>query len=135
MQKQVSIDDGVLLFGTCCLICATAFLFTTIDQMYLAQAAVSSHLPLYVTPILIKDVYYLSRIVVVVDMLMWCSVVSVKFGFLFLFRKLIDRIPPMVIYWRFVMIFISVVSAFGVTIYIASCPYFTNLKACKYLLL
>ena len=37
MQKQLSVDDGFLLFGIGCLICAMAMMFTFTEKMYLVE--------------------------------------------------------------------------------------------------
>ena len=100
MQKQFSVDDGFLLFGVACLICAVATLFANgfVDKMYLVEAAVlglpPSELPLDFP----EQAISFEKLITVVLILTWCSIVSVKFCFLFLFRKLVDRVRPLVIY-------------------------------------
>ena len=42
----------------------------------------------------------------------------------FLFRKLMDRLPPLIIYWWFVVGFNGIISAYGAAVYIAACPDF-----------
>lgn len=132
MQKQVSIDDWFLLFAICCLICAVGILFTFLDQMYLAEALLFG-LPgvtIALPPDFIEQTYEYQKLVAVVCILTWCSIISVKFSFLFLFRKLIDRIRPLVIYWRVVVLLNTLVFGYGTSVYIISCPHFYNIKTC-----
>ncbi|KAL8724939.1 MAG: hypothetical protein Q9181_006608 [Wetmoreana brouardii] len=53
---------------------------------------------------------------------------AVKFSFLFLFRKLIDRIPPLITYWWFVIAFNIVAFGYGLSTYFLICPRFNDPK-------
>ena len=61
----------------------------------------------------------------------WCSLISVKFNYLFLFKQLIDRIRPMIIYWWVTAVFKSIACVFVAAIYGAVCPYYYNKNACE----
>ncbi len=43
IQKQFSVDDGPLIFGSCCLICALALIFGVMDIMYMLKALADGH--------------------------------------------------------------------------------------------
>ena len=53
---------------------------------------------------------------------------TVKFSFLALFRRLIDRVPPLIKYWRVVVAFNLTVAAYGVSTYVIACPQFNGMK-------
>ncbi len=61
----------------------------------------------------------------------WIAVNSVKLSFLSLFRKLVDRIRPMIIYWWFVLAYTIVVGLYGISTYLGPCPTFNDIKSCK----
>lgn len=131
VQKQFAIEDGILLFGISCLICAMAVLFPMINKMYMVGAA-ETQMPGFVPPPdFITQAYDFQKLAAAALMLTWCAIVSVKFSYLFLFKKLIHRMRPMLIYWWFATIFNAIISAYGVTVYIAACPYFYSPKSCK----
>ncbi|KAI9876909.1 MAG: hypothetical protein M1830_005310 [Pleopsidium flavum] len=77
----------------------------------------------------IEQAFDFQKLVAVALILTWCSIVSVKFSYLFLFKRLIDRMPPMVIYWWVVAVFNGMISAYGAAVYIAACPDFYNMRS------
>ena len=54
----------------------------------------------------------------------WLALMSVKFSFLMLFRRLIDRIPGLVKYWWVVVMFNVLVTGYGIAVYLITCPNF-----------
>ena len=131
IQKQFSIDDTILLFGLACLICAIGLLFTFIDEMYLVGASEAGIPGLEFPPDFLDQSYDFHKMVTVALILTWCSIVSVKFSYLFLFKKLINRMRALVIYWWLVVAFNGVISAYGAAVYIAACPKFYTLDSCE----
>ncbi len=132
MQKSFSIDDGVLVFGVGCLIAAMTLLFIFVDRMYLMGAIESGTPGIELSLDIIKEVFDFHKFVTVGLVLTWCSIVSVKFSYLFLFKRLIDRLRPMIIYWWFVAVFNAIISVYGAVVYFAICPQFYSLKSCEY---
>ncbi len=132
VQKNFSIDDGLLLFGVGCLIAAMTLLFIFVDRMYLVGAIESGTLGIEHSSAIIKDVFDLHKFVTVGLVLTWCSIISVKFSYLFLFKRLIDRLRPMIIYWWFVAVFNAIISVYGAAVYFAICPHFYSLRSCEY---
>ena len=131
IQKQFSIDDGVLLFGIACLISAMALLFTFVDKMYLV-GALENGIPMVQLPAdFIEQAFDFQKLVVIALILTWCSMASVKFSYLFLFKKLINRVRSILIYWWFVVVFNALVAAYGASVYIVACPTFYNIEGRK----
>lgn len=108
----------------------------TLDKMYLVHD-LSAALPFAMSigfriedmpadsPFL-QPVYEYVKWITVNQTLAWCSVIAVKFSFLFLFRKLIDRIPRLITYWWFVVAFNVVVFAYGFSTFFVICPYYND---------
>lgn len=129
VQKQLFLDDAFLIFGICCFICALAILFTYIDDMYMTAAFLFHLKNMELSPDFVQKSFDYQKMAAVSLILSWCSIVSVKLSFLFLFRRLIDRVTVMVIYWRFVAVFNVAIAGYGAAEYILACPYFYSLKA------
>lgn len=140
VQKEFSADDAFLVVAICCLICAVVVMYSvTLGKMYKVQVlsaalptAMSAGLPIEDMP---PDAPFLQPIhdylkwITVVCPLAWCSVMAVKFSFLFLFRKLIDRIPALITYWWFVVAFNVVAFGYGFSIDFLICPYYNDRTA------
>lgn len=132
MQKQFSIDDGVFLFGMCCLISVEAILFTFIDSMYLVEALFFSDIAGVSLPSDFRqESFDFQKMAALTLGLTWFAIHAVKFSLLILFRKLIDRLKPLVIYWWVVVIYNLAVLGYGTAVCYLECPYFYNLQACK----
>jgi hypothetical protein len=130
IQKQVGLDDGILLVGTGCFIAGIVLLFLFINQLFEIEApAFLPDAPIGLN--FLEDAFYYQKMSAAALILTWCSLVSVKFCFLCLFKKLVERIRPMVVYWWIATIFNAAVSAYGVTVYIAACPYFNSVRIGK----
>ena len=54
--------------------------------------------------------------------LLWTVIFAVKFAYLAFFRRLVDRLPPLVIYWRIVVGLCAVSYPIGVISIYVSCP-------------
>lgn len=109
-------------------------LFTFVDKMYLVGASEAGAPGLVFPPDFLQQSYSFQKFVTVALILTWLSIVSVKFSYLFLFKRLIDRIRPLVIYWWFVAVFNAVISAYGAAVYIIACPKFYTIDTCKCLI-
>ena len=124
IQKQVSIDDGILLFGILCLISAMVLLFIFVDNLYLVEALEGNIIPTDLPVDFLQGVSDFERLVVGAMVLTWCSIISVKFSYLFLFRKLIDRVRSIVIYWWVAVVFNALISIYGIIIYAGIRPWY-----------
>lgn len=76
--------------------------------------------------------YRYQRNVAITCILTWAAIVSVKLSFLFFFKRLLDRMHRMLIYWYIVLTFSLAVSAYGFSVYIVPCPYFYDPRSCKF---
>lgn len=131
IQKQFSIDDVFFVVALCCVICSIVILYSvSIDRLYLVQAIAVKLPNADIPPDYLQQSYVWQKWMTICLVLAWCAIMAVKFCFLFLFRKLIDRIQPLVIYWWAVTAFNVVVLGYGVSVYFVSCPYFGNPRMC-----
>jgi heme/copper-type cytochrome/quinol oxidase subunit 2 len=132
VQKQITIDDGFLIVALCCLISAMSIMYSvTIDRMYLAEAVAVGLPGVDLPPDFLQQAFDFQKWVTITLTLLWCAVMAVKFSFLFFFRKLIDRIRPLIIYWWVVTVFNVAVLGYGSTVYYLACPHYYSIEACK----
>lgn len=101
------------------------------NEMMLAEAFLYDVATLEsLQPDWLEQLYTYEKYVDVTLLLTWAAIVSVKMSFLFFFKKLIDRVQMMRIYWYFVIVITLAVSAYGFAIYILACPYFDDPRIC-----
>ncbi|KAI9705086.1 MAG: hypothetical protein M1836_006869 [Candelina mexicana] len=125
-----TIDDGILLFGVVCLVVASGLLLKFVDKMYVVGASESSNLVHVSLPDdFISQAYDFHKLVTVALILTWCTIVCVKFSYLFLFRKLVVSMPRMTAYWWVAVNYNAVISIYGATVYAIGCPHYYSLKA------
>ena len=124
IQKQLSIDDGILLFGILCLTSAMVLLFIFVDNLFLVEALEGNIIPTDLPVDFLQGVADFERLVVGAMVLTWCAIISVKFSYLFLFRKLIDRVRSIVIYWWVAVVFNALISIYGIIIYAGVRPWY-----------
>ena len=131
IQKEFALDDAFLAFGTACLIAAMVVLYINIDNMYLTEAMTYAPILFAFSPIDLNPVFEFRKLVTASLILTWVAMMAVKFAFLALFRRLIDRIPPLIKYWRVVVAFNLIVTAYGASVYVIACPHFSGMKVGK----
>ena len=113
------------------MICSIVILYSvTIDKLYLVQAFAVGLPNADIPPDLLQQSYDLHKWIIICLILAWCAIMAVKLCFLFLFRKLIDRIQPLVIYWWVVTAYNVVVFGYGVSVYYVICPSFGDPRMC-----
>lgn len=132
VQKSLSLDDAFLLFGVACLICAIGLFFTFVDKMYLTEATITNFKDVEYPPNFLMQMEDFQKWVAVCLILLWCSICSVKFSFLFLFRKLVDRVHWLTVYWWWLTIFCVLVWIYGAIAYILPCPWYYSVKSCRF---
>lgn len=106
------------------MISAVVLLFIFVDDLFLVEALEGNTIPADLPVDFLQQVFDFEKLVVGALVLTWCAIISVKFSYLFLFRKLIDRIRPMVIYWWVAVIFNALISIYGIVIYAAIRPWY-----------
>ena len=110
-----------------------SLMYTFVDKMYLVGASETGDSPPGV-PLpsdFIEQAWDFQKLVAVALILTWTAIVTVKFSYLFLFKRLIDRVPYMMTYWWFVVVFNALISVYGAAVYIAACPNFYSIKSCE----
>ena len=131
-QKQFGMDDFFVLLGTCCLVVAFGVLAVFIDEMYLVEAVTMS-LPGFVPPAdVLQQSYDFHKWLTVFGNACWFTVCCTKYSFLFFFRKLIDRLHYLRIYWWIVVLFVTGVLVFYAYECFMECPYYYSVEACLY---
>lgn len=131
LQKQFSIDDGIVLFGVLCLVVSMVLLINFIDDLFLMKALEGDKIPENLPVNFLKRVVDFERYATGALVLTWCVIVCVKFSYLFLFRKLIDRLHPMRVYWWFAAVFNGLVSIYGLVVYAAVRPWYCTTTSCE----
>ena len=132
VQKEFALDDGFLAFGTACLIAAMAVLYINMGNMYLIEALTYAPALFTSQPPDLNRVFEFRKLVTASLILTLVAMMAVKFSFLALFRRLIDRIPSLIKYWWFVVSFNLAVTGYGASVYVVTCPHFSGPKVSKY---
>lgn len=108
-------------------------LFKFIDKMYLVGASEAGAQGVVYPVDFAEEAFDFGKFATAALILTWCSIASVKFSYLFIFRKLIDRVRPMLVYWWVAVVYNVLICMYGASVYVASCPYYYSFKACKLL--
>ena len=101
------------------------------DNMYLTEAMTYPPTRFAFRLQDLNSVFEFRKLVTASLVLTWVAMMAVKFAFLALFRRLIDRIPPLIKYWRVVVAFNLVVTGYGASVYVIACPHFSGMKVGK----
>lgn len=117
------------------MIAAMVVLYIDIDNLYLTEALTyaQSSLPLKPEDMnkIMNRVYEFRKMSTASLILTWVALMSVKFSFLALFRRLIERMPRLIKYWWAVVIFNLAVTGYGAAVYVVACPHFSGRKVGK----
>ncbi|KAF7895361.1 hypothetical protein EAF00_007175 [Botryotinia globosa] len=128
IQKQFAIDDTLIIVGILCITASIGLLFNYIDNLFMAEALILGTSEIYtqLPKDFIQRIYDYSERSTISLMCAWGAIVSVKFSFLFFFKKLIDRIKSMTRYWWVVFVLNLIIAGYGMAIYILACPHYNN---------
>ena len=133
VQRSFAADDAFLIIALGSLTSLLGVMYaTSIDNMYLVEfltymiPGTPPPLPLD-TPQRGND---FQRYVNIILILSWITINAVKFSFLFLFRQLVDRVKPLVIYWRIVLVACVGAMVYGICAFFVACPNNYNFEAC-----
>ena len=121
VQKEFGLDDAFLAVGTACLVAGMVILYINMDNLYFVQAIMHAPTRFTIHPQDLNRILTFRKLVIQSLILTWVAIVTVKLAFLALFRRLIDRIPPLIKYWRVVVAFNLAVTGYGVSVYIPQC--------------
>lgn len=108
----LSAATGVLYYGTPSIFFAAELTFNlaSIFKIGVNEAGISHQLDL------------VSKMNSVYLTLSWITIFLVKFGFLSLFKHLVNRVPPMYRLWKGTLIFTILISGFAVCDGFITCP-------------
>lgn len=134
VQKEIALDDAFLAFGTACLTAAMVVLYFNMDDMYFTEAMTyaPTRLGRPPQPQDMDRVFQFRKLVTASLILTWVAMMAVKFSFLALFKRLIDRIHSLTMYWWVVVAFNLAVTGYGASVYVIACPHFSGMKVGKY---
>ena len=132
VQNHFGVDDGLVVFGVLLLIAAMGMLYHFVDMMFMSEALALGDKDIELSFNVIQDALSFKKWATISLITTWVAIYTVKASFLVLFRKLVDRIRPLIIYWWFVVAYTIVLGLYGVTTYIVPCPNFNSFVSCKY---
>ncbi|KAI9034934.1 Glycineserine hydroxymethyltransferase [Aspergillus affinis] len=127
VQRQLpNIDDCCLTLAFALLLIGFGFLHEQIlDRMYLiASLQRQAGEKVIPGPEWMQLSSEFHKWVTICSIITWCSIMMVKFSFLFFFKRLIDSILHWWIYWIFVTLYNVGNLGYGVAIYYTGCPFF-----------
>ena len=96
-------------------------LYINIDNLYFVQAITHAPTRFAFHPQDLNRVFTFRKLITPSLILTWVAMITVKFAFLALFWRLIDRIPPLIRYWRVVVAFNLAVTGYGISVYLVPC--------------
>ena len=99
-------------------------LFIYVDDLFLVEALEGNTIPNNLPVNFLEHVLNFEKLVVGAMVMTWCAIISVKFSYLFLFRKLVDRIRPMILYWWVAVAYNALISIYGIVIYAYVRPWY-----------
>ena len=131
-RSRLHLDDFMLLFACICLVAATALLYHGTVAIYFAEqlalnpkqlASVSAATPVNPMAVetLLDQLVLFQRIIWSYLALTWTAIFAVKFAFLVFFRRLVDRLPVLTMFWKFVLACTVLVYGFCVCDAFISC--------------
>jgi hypothetical protein len=95
------VDDYLVFYATACLIAGTAVLYLEVDNLYIGPIlAMEPSMINAIPPGRMQKIFDYGMIHQhIYFTLLWSSIFGVKFAFLAFFRKMINRMKAMKIYW------------------------------------
>ncbi|KAI4128044.1 MAG: hypothetical protein LQ338_002935 [Usnochroma carphineum] len=105
-------------------------LYFNMDDMYFTEAMTyaPTRLGRPPQPQDMDRVFQFRKLVTASLILTWVAMMAVKFSFLALFKRLIDRIHSLTMYWWVVVAFNLAVTGYGASVYVIACPHFSGMK-------
>lgn len=127
IHRELHLDDYCLLMACAALITATSLLYDGTRLIFLAGELTINPTAVLSTGLSLTDIdreiVKYQKISWTYLAISWTSTFSVKFGFLSLFKQLLDRIPSLYTYWKGVVVFTAVAFAFALCNAIIACPH------------
>lgn len=127
--REFGWDDGLLIFGVCCLIAGVTLSFTVIDHLYEIQNVMFGNgiIAFIADPKKAESFGYdsaHSRTVISIALsFMWLTLCCVKYCFLAFFKTLLRQMPRMTKFWWFAVVFNGIASTYGFLTFYVACPF------------
>ena len=107
IHRRFHLDDYFLIFACACLTGGTALGYACVGNLYWSQTLNYNQSLVYTLLAQHVDVAAhikaYQRLYYSYPALLWTTIFTVKFGYLTFFRRLIDRLKPLVTYWKLVV--------------------------------
>jgi hypothetical protein len=124
VQREFTIDDGLILVGFCCLVAGLVLFYTIAEEQFLVSDLTYNKVEALfrAPPNWLDQVMDYEKQVITSLLCTWAAIVCVKMSFIFFFRKLVERIRSMMIFWWVVLLFNVGVCGYGFSVYVLACP-------------
>ena len=126
LHKKLRLDDFCVIFACVCLAGATGLSYYAMSINYVIEQ-LSMH-PTQSTgggidrAMVLQRVISLQKIVWAYSVLSWTVIFATKFGYLCLFRNIVDRLPTMYAIWKFVVLLTILAFGFALCSIWLFCP-------------
>ena len=107
LHRRLFLDDYFLIFACICLTAGTGLGYANVGSLYWSEEL--NYNPTHIYYLLANHVDIAARINVYQRLyysypaLLWAAIFAVKFAYLAFFRRLIERVRGLIIYWRIVV--------------------------------
>ena len=126
LRMRLRLDDYIFLCSCVCLTAATGLLYWGTPPIFFGAEFIFNPAtvpgPGFNEADILHQVDLIPKIDWAYQALSWLTIFLVKFGFLSVFRHLVDRIPPMYRFWKGVLVSTGLVFAFAVCDAFIGCP-------------
>lgn len=126
-QERWHLDDYLLVFACICLTAATALLYSATKEVYFSEAMTID--AAWAASIItadpagtVQEKVFFRRVYWAYLTLTWTTIFAVKFAFLSFFRRRIDLLLSMHMYWRVVVAFTGLGFLFAICNHFMTCP-------------
>ena len=103
--KQFAIEDAIIIFAMLCLTAVTALDYVSIQNLYDVLAVILYGFGANLLSVL-ETIETEAKMVHAMSTMWWLVLFPIKLAYLLFFRKLIDRLPRLKIYWWCVVAFL-----------------------------
>ena len=122
-------DDVALLFGCVAFVAASILLLVILPTTYWLEPLIldpysTETIQKIIVPGVTEKILHFQQMQDAHLTLIWTSIFSVKFAFIFFFRPMIDRLKGLVIYWRIIASYTTLAFCVCVSSTFILCPTF-----------
>ena len=124
-HHRLNLDDYFLLIACFSLTTGIVLAYVMVESLYLTQELNLNPALLFSALSELKDlngrVATYQNVAYACSSLLWTTIFAVKFAYLVFFRQLVDRVKPLVIYWRVILFTTIFAYLICITLIYASC--------------